>query len=221
MGAAENFRGVQSRPGISRTVALTAARDCSRSSVARTIGLRLLAWFLRDHDPQRPPGSIDGDGSLRPLSGHCPIRPRGSPEGGERSFAEACLNGEVAPISAISGTPTVKRTPRGPGQALGPSPAPVTFRPTGRLKGVFCLAPSCLFLRGRANRPTTPIRGALQPTVAGDPWVIYRSRDFVDRDFVGDAAQRAALRCRGETAGFEQGRGLGVGNDRPRRQDRT
>ena len=149
-------------------------------------------------------------------------RPRKPAEsGGERSFAEACLNGEVAPISAISGTPTVKRTPRGPGQALGPSPAPVTFRPTGRLKGVFCLAPSCLFLRGRANRPTTPIRGALQPTVAGDPWVIYRSRDFVDRDFVGDAAQRAALRCRGETAGFEQGRGLGVGNDRPRRQDRT
>ena len=164
------------------------------------------------------------DDSIRPRAATTPtfsLAWRGASTDGERSFAEACLNGEVAPISAISGTPTVKRTPRGPGQALGPSPAPVTFRPTGRLKGVFCLAPSCLFLRGRANRPTTPIRGALQPTVAGDPWVIYRSRDFVDRDFVGDAAQRAALRCRGETAGFEQGRGLGVGNDRPRRQDRT
>jgi hypothetical protein len=29
----------------------------------------------------------------------------GSARGGERSFVEACLNGEVAPISAISGTP--------------------------------------------------------------------------------------------------------------------
>ena len=49
----------------------------------------------------------------------CIVR-RSAAVGGERSFAEACLNGEVAPISAISGTPTVKRTPRGLGQALGP-----------------------------------------------------------------------------------------------------
>ena len=45
----------------------------------------------------------------------CIVR-RSAAVGGERSFAEACLNGEVAPLSAISGTPIA-------GAAPAPGPA--------------------------------------------------------------------------------------------------
>src|SRR6266481_4477166 len=48
-----------------------------------------------------------------------------------------------------------------------------------------------------------------------------KSRDLVDRDFVGDAAQCTALRYRFEPAGFEQGGGLRVRHDGAGRQDRA
>src|SRR5260370_8455903 len=48
-----------------------------------------------------------------------------------------------------------------------------------------------------------------------------KSRNFVDRDFVGDAAQRTALRYRFEPAGFKQRRGLRIDDDRAGRQDRA
>src|SRR5437762_138842 len=50
---------------------------------------------------------------------------------------------------------------------------------------------------------------------------LCESRNLVHCDFVGDAAQGAALRYRLEPAGFEQGGSLRVGYDGASRQDRA
>src|SRR6266478_5383674 len=52
------------------------------------------------------------------------------------------------------------------------------------------------------------------------PWLV-RSRNLVDGELLGDAAQGAALCYRAEPAGREQVRGLRMLYDRPGRQDRT
>src|SRR6516162_11834441 len=79
------------------------------------------------------------------------------------------------------------------------------------------------FLKHSRSRRLNDQRPAATTKVSSGVGSAFKpvSRDLVDRDLVGDATQGAALRRRSEPAGFEKGRGLRVGNDTLRRQDRA